>query len=606
MLDATDREAMHRKYAVEREKRLRSDGIRQWRALDGIVASADTDPFTAVMPRETVHDHVEFLFIGGGFAGLTICARLKEAGFDDFRILEAGGDFGGVWYWNRFPGAMCDTAAMVYLPLLEETGHMPSAKYVHGPEILAHAQRIGRHYDLYPHALFSTHLESLTWDESASRWIVRTREGDKFTATTVAMGTGPLNRPHLPGIPGIETYQGEAFHTARWDFNVTGGDWDGGVMTRLADKRVGIIGTGATAVQCIPQLGRDSGELFVFQRTPSAVDVRGNHPIDPQWYAALEPGWQAKWLRNFVQLQATGLAEEDLVHDGWTDGAKRIVARMLASDKPPAELTHADFMAAYHDSDDEQMTRIRARVDEIVEDPQTAQQLKAWYRQYCKRPCFHDDYLPTYNRPNVHLVDTDGRGVERIDETGVWVDGVHYELDVIVYASGFEFNSEYTFKSGLEVYGRDGRTLTETWAEGMQTFQGMHIHGFPNLFIIGHAQGSALLSNITSNYTDQGFTIAAILGHLRASGARTVEASAAAQAAWVESVLTVPKGIVGGPDCTPGYYNNEGQHEGRRERLNSGRFPGGSLAFFDYVADWRTNGRFEGLEFDGAAVPPSG
>lgn len=600
-----ERAAIKAKYLAERDKRIRTDGIAQYKSLGGILKLSDErDPYTDVKPREPLKDHVDFLFLGGGFAGLTVCARLKEAGITNFRILESGGDFGGVWYWNRFPGAMCDTAAMVYLPMLEETGTVPSAKYVRGPEILAHAQSIARTYDLYPHALFSTHLESLTWDEENARYTVKTRQGDEFTATHVAMATGPLNKPHLPGIPGIESFKGQAMHTARWDFEATGGGWNGEVMEKLKDKRVAVIGTGATGVQCIPELGRDSGELFVFQRTPSAVAVRGNHAIDKDWFASLDKGWQTKWQRNFIQLMSSGMAEVDYVQDGWTDGMKRITGRMLAecakAGKPPT--IPDDFIKAYHLSDDELMTAVRDRTDEVVEDKKTADALKAWYRQFCKRPCFHDEYLKTYNRPNVHLIDTDGNGVERIDETGIWANGQHYPVDVIVYATGFEFNSGYTFKSGLEVYGRDGVTLTDAWSEGLQTYHGMHVNGFPNLFIVGFTQGSSLASNVTSNYLDHGPTIVSILKKQAELGAKTVDVPKEVQDKWVELILTSTRGILGGPECTPGYYNNEGQEEGRKEQLNFGRYPAGSLAYFDYIAGWRADGKFAGLEFDGKAV----
>lgn len=600
-----ERKALQDKYREERDKRVRADGIHQYKPLGGILKlDEDKDPYTDVKPREPVHDHVDFLFLGGGFAGLTVCAKLKQAGFDSIRILESGGDFGGVWYWNRFPGAMCDTAAMVYLPMMEEVGTVPSAKYVRGPEILAHAHRIANHFDLYPHALFSTHLEELRWDEDRSLYVVKTREGDEFTATHVAMGTGPLNRPHLPGIPGLETFKGQAMHTARWDFSVTGGGWNDEVLEGLKDKRVGVIGTGATGVQCIPTLGRDSGSLHVFQRTLSAVAIRGNHAIDKEWFDQLDKGWQTKWLRNFCQLMSTGYAPVDYVHDGWTDGVQRITKRMLemCAKEGRAPTGMEDYMKAYHLSDDEYTSAIRARTDEVVKDPATADGLKAWYRQFCKRPCFHDEYLQTFNRPNVTLVDTDGKGVERIDETGVWANGKHYDLDVLVYATGFEFNSEYTYKSGLEVYGRGGQTLTDAWKNGMESFQGMHVSGFPNLFVIGFAQGSSLASNITSNYTEHGPTVASILQKKKELGAKTVEVPKATQDDWVELILKGDRGIIGGPDCTPGYYNNEGQVEGRRERLNFARYPAGPMAFFDYIAEWRANGKFEGLEFDGKPV----
>lgn len=349
-------------------------------------------------------------------------------------------------------------------PLLEETGYVPSAKYVPASEIWAHAKRIAEQWNLYERAAV-TKVTELIWDEDRSRWIVRTDRGDDFTATHVAMGTGPLQRPKLPGIEGIDAFAGHSFHTSRWDYDYTGGGASGAPMAKLADRRVGIIGTGATAVQCIPHLARDAGELLVFQRTPSSIDVRNNHPIDPDWFAALPAGWQQEWLTNFTVLQTGGFADEDLVMDGWTDISQRIRDRVVvALSEPGAEFTPELVQRAFEDSDDEKMTEIRARVDAVVADPETAEALKPWYRQLCKRPCFHDEYLAAFNRPSVHLVDTDGKGVERIDETGVWVGGVHHEVDCLIYASGFEFGADTTRRSGFDAVGRGGLTLAERWS----------------------------------------------------------------------------------------------------------------------------------------------
>ena len=353
-----DRDALRRKYREERDKRLRPDGNDQYIEVTGVFERYVEDPYVEPTEREPLFDEVDVAFIGGGFAGLITGARLREAGVDDVRIIEKGGDFGGTWYWNRYPGAQCDTAAFVYLPLLEETGHMPSEKYTHAPEILEHSRRIGRRFDLYDNAVFSTEVTSLTWEDEAKHWIIRTNRGDEMRARFVAMGTGPLHRPKLPGIDGIETFQGHSFHTSRWDYDYTGGDPDGAPLDRLRDKRVGIIGTGATAVQCIPHLARSAQELYVFQRTPSSIDVRNNHDIDPDWFRTLKPGWQAEWLMNFTTLQTGGFADEDLVKDGWTDIAQRIRDRVLAN--PDQEFTREAFIQAYEDSDDEKMTEIRA------------------------------------------------------------------------------------------------------------------------------------------------------------------------------------------------------------------------------------------------------
>jgi len=331
------------------------------------------------------------------------------------RIIEKGGDFGGTWYWNRYPGAQCDTASFVYMPLLEETGHMPTEKYAHAPEILEHCQRIGKQFELYANALFHTEVTDLEWDAGRSRWIIRTNRGDEFTAQFLGMGTGPLHVPKLPGIPGIESFRGHSFHTSRWDYDYTGGDPNGAPMEKLADKRVAIIGTGATAVQCVPHLARACQELYVFQRTPSSVDVRDNRPTDPEWFAEIAtPGWQQRWLENFTANQTGGIVADDLVMDGWTDLARRVREKIMSL--PAEEFTPEGMLAAYEDSDFEKMEEIRNRVDSIVEDPETAQALKAWYRQLCKRPCFHDEYLDAYNEPGTHLVDTDGSSLLQVEE----------------------------------------------------------------------------------------------------------------------------------------------------------------------------------------------
>ncbi len=604
MTDTIDHEALRQKYRTERDKRIRPDGNEQYLQPTGKFEHLLDDPYTTPVEREPLTDDVTFAFIGGGFSGLTCGARMVQAGLTDVRIIEGGGDFGGAWYWNRYPGAMCDTAAMVYLPLLEETNHMPSMKYVFAPEIFGHAQRIARTFGLYDKAVFSTNVTKLEWNDGEQRWIIHTDRGDAMRAKFVAMGTGPLHRPKLPGIPGIETFGGYGFHTSRWDYGFTGGDPSGAPMTNLADKRVGIIGTGATSVQCIPALGRDAKELFVFQRTPSSIDVRNNHAIDPEWFATLGPGWQQKWLTNFATLQTGGFADEDLVQDGWTDISKRIrdrVVAMMQAD-PGSGVTSASFgpemmLKAYEDSDDEKMEEIRARVDAIVEDELTAAALKPWYRQLCKRPCFHDEYLQTYNRPNVHLVDTDGKGVERIDEGGVWVNGTHYDLDVLIYASGFEVGTSYARRAGFETFGRDGETLTDHWADGMRTLHGMHVHGFPNLFIVGPNQGANLISNITQNLTEAGTTIAAIVGHALAAEAGEVEVSEQAVADWVTLLQSHARAFIGSPECTPGYYNNEGGPIGPKERLNGSGYPMGPIAYWQYLDGWRSSGTFAGLDF---------
>lgn len=598
MTSAIDKHAILERYIVERDKRLRADGNAQYRDMTGAFADYAIDPYTPVQERAPLHDHVTFAFIGGGFAGLVTGARLAEAGITDVRLIDKAGDFGGNWYWNRYPGAQCDTASMVYMPLLEETGHMPSEKYAHAPEILEHCRRIGRRYDLYRHALFHTEVTALTWDGANQVWVIETNRGDRFTAKYVGLGTGPLHIPKLPGIAGIEDFGGHSFHTSRWDYEYTGGNPSGALMDKLADKRVAIIGTGATSVQVVPHLARAAKQLFVVQRTPSSVDVRNNAPTDPAWFAQVStPGWQRRWLENFTANQAFILSpetvEEDLVQDGWTDVSRRMRARIAAL--PDDKRTTRDILGVWEDADFEKMSEIRARTGAVVQDPATAEKLQAWYRQFCKRPCFHDTYLQAFNTPGTHLVDTDGRGVERITGTGFVVDGQEYAVDCIIYASGFKTGVGLQGLASFDPVGRDGLSLYASWAEGMRSKHGIHVRGFPNLFLVSPTQGANLISNIPHNLTESGRTIAAIVAHAESVGANEVEVTQAAQDAWVDLLLTGPS-RARSADCTPGYYNNEGQDPGPAARYAVG-YPQGPSAYFRYLDAWTRSGDFEGLEF---------
>jgi cyclohexanone monooxygenase len=586
-----DPDALRERYRLERDKRLRPDGNEQYVEMTGQFGHYIEDPYVQFQPRDPVTDDVEVAIIGGGFAGLLIGARLREAGVDDLRMIEKGGDFGGTWYWNRYPGAMCDTEAYIYLPLLEETGYIPTEKYAKAPEILEHSQRIATHYDLYRNALLQTGVSELRWDEDDSRWLVRTDRGDEFKARFVCMANGPLNRPKLPGIPGLESFNGHSFHTSRWDYDYTGGSSKGN-LTGLRDKRVGIIGTGATAIQAIPHLGESAQHLYVFQRTPSSVDVRANRPTDPEWAASLEPGWQQKRVENFSLLTTGGYAEEDLVQDGWTEiiGKFLVGMRKRGAEMGPEEAARVMEMADF-----EKMEQIRHRVDEIVEDPATAEALKPWYRQFCKRPCFHDEYLPTYNRPNVTLVDTQGRGVERITEKGVVANGVEYELDCIVYATGFEVGTEYERRAGYPIYGEDGLSLGEKWKDGITTLFGMHSHGFPNCFIVSIAQ-VGISANIPHILDEQSKHIAYVIKQAEEREVRTLDVTPEAESDWVQKVMDASLFSLEFLEaCTPGYYNNEGQPNGELARQN-GTYAAGIMKFAEQLSEWRQSGDMPGLE----------
>jgi cyclohexanone monooxygenase len=588
-----DPQAIRERYRAERDKRLRADGELQYLEIDGEYARyIEHDPYVAPgFTREPVTDEIDVAVIGGGFSGLLAGAHLKDAGVTNVRIIEMGGDFGGTWYWNRYPGAQCDIESYCYLPLLEELNYVPKEKYSYVGEIFEHSQRIGRHYGLYDLALFQTQVKALRWDESIKRWRISTNRNDDIKARFVMMCLGTSSRARLPGIPGIKDFKGHSFHTARWDYNYTGGDTNGG-MTGLADKRVAIIGTGATGIQCVPRTAEYAKELYVFQRTPSTVDYRGNKPTDPEWAKTLEPGWQRARRANFNDVFMGKPVETDLVSDGWTDIARKLMS-LPKSDKP---LTPAEIGERMELADMEKMNGIRARVDAEVKKPDAAEALKPWYRQMCKRPTFNDEFLPAFNRDNVTLVDvSESKGVDRITEKGVVANGREYEVDCIIYASGFEVTSEFSRRLGIPVIeGRGGQSLYEYWAEGFQTLHGFSTRGFPNWFYVGISQNGFSV-NVTSVLDDQAKHITYIIKEALGRGATTVEPTQEAQEEWV---ATIRKLALTNRDfqesCTPGYYNNEG---GRRTgSLNGETYTPGINAFNKLIAEWRAQGDLKGLE----------
>jgi cation diffusion facilitator CzcD-associated flavoprotein CzcO len=587
-----DPEALREKYRLERDKRIRTDGNEQYVEVSGEFSSYVEDPYVAGSDtRAPLSDEVDVIIVGGGFGGLLTAAHLRQAGVEDLRLIEKGGDVGGTWYWNRYPGAACDVESYVYLPLLEEVGYVPQEKYAHAPEILRHSRAIAEKYDLYRNACFQTEVTGMDWDEDSNRWIVSTNRGDRMRARFVCMANGPLHRPKLPGISGVSSFQGHTFHTSRWDYDYTGGDSTGN-LSKLADKRVGIIGTGATAIQCVPHVGAAAKELFVFQRTPSSVDIRDNRPTDSTWSESLEPGWQQARMDNFNILVSGGWQPEDLVKDGWTDIIRKLL--IMVQNEENADLSPAGIAKKMELADFQKMEQIRDRVTALVEDEATAEALKPWYRQFCKRPCFHDDYLATFNRPTVQLVDTAGKGVERITENAVVVDGVSYEVDCLIYATGFEVGTSYVRRSGYELHGRDGLSLSDKWDQGVRTLHGMHSRDFPNCFILSNTQ-SAFTVNFPHALAEQAKHLAYIVNHALTNEMTRVETTREAEDKWVETIIGLARdGQKFLEECTPGYYNNEGK-PGERSGQNS-PYGAGSVKFFELLQAWRDEGSLEGLE----------
>ena len=590
-----DVDALRRKYAEERARRLRPDGIAQYVETSGPFARFAEDPWVdGTFTRKPLADEVDVAIVGAGFGGLLTGVRLRQLGVESVRLIDRAADVGGTWYWNRYPGIACDVESYVYMPLLEELGYIPTEKYAKGAEIFAHCRRIAQHYDLYRDACLQTEVQEIRWDAGRSRWIIRTDRGDQMRARFVSMANGYQAKPKLPGIEGLGSFRGKAFHTSRWDYRYTGDE-----LENLAGKRVGIIGTGATAVQCVPHLAAAAKELYVFQRTPSSVDVRANRRTDPQWAEALEPGWQHRRIQNFQILTAGGQAAEDLVADAWTSITRKLPVMRHDGDavadpqRRSRDIEIADFA---------KMEEIRARVDEVVTDPVTAEALKPWYGYFCKRPCFHDEYLQTFNRDNVTLVDTRGRGVQRIIESGVVVDGVIYELDCLIFATGFEVGTDYCRRTGFELVGRDGVTLTQKWGDGVRTFQGLCANGFPNCFIESIAQ-SGLTVNFPYLLDVQATHVAWVIAWALAEGATEIEASAAAEAAWVDAVVARSAASAErARTCTPGYYNREGRADAKTRQGSF--FFGAPTEYADLLEAWRARGDLEGLMVRRAEAAP--
>lgn len=581
-----DAGALERKYREERDRRLRVDGNEQYIKIEGEFAHYLEDPYSKRVERDSIEEELDVVVLGGGFGGLLTGARLHDAGITNVRLIDKGGDFGGTWYWNRYPGAACDVESYSYMPLLEETGYIPTEKYARAEELLEHSRRIGRHFGLYEKALFHTQIIEARWHQDRMRWLVTTDRGDRLWSRYLVTASGPLQEPKLPGIPGVETFKGHSFHTSRWDYDYTGGGSLGG-LSGLAGKSVGIIGTGATAVQCIPHLAAAAERLYVFQRTPSSIYFRNDRPTDPGWAEQLAPGWQQRRMNNYISVMSGTPEAEDQVDDGWTKTIYSIM-KSLPSDATPAQIGERMRMAdlAY-------MEEVRQRVDDVVQDEQTREALKPWYNRMCKRPCFHDDYLKSFNMPGVTLVDTAGQGVERITEDAVVVGGREYKVDCLIFATGFALGA-YINGAVMPVYGRGGVAQTDWWKDGARTLHGIHVHNFPNYFILSTTQ-SAWGANFPHMMNEQAKHIAYIIAEAQRRGLGSVEVTREAEAAWLnhheESAGAVIKMWM---DCTPSFWNEEGQ--ATRKMVMNGSYGRGVLALVNIFEEWREAGKLEGLK----------
>ena len=591
-----DPDAVRARYLAERDKRLvpgRAD-IRDLRTDEHFARYRD-DPHTAFVARQPVVDEVDVVIVGGGIAGVVAGANLRKAGVERIRIVDLAGGIGGTWYWNRYPGVMCDVESYIYIPMLEELGYVPTRRYAWGEEILGCLQALADRFGLVDDALFHTGVQRAEWDEDAARWRVHTDRGDLVTCRHYVLAPGILNLMKLPPIAGMEDFAGRSFHTARWDYAYTGGGAHE-ALTGLEGKVVALLGTGASGIQCLPPLAESAERVYVFQRTPSAVGVRGNRPTDPHFGDALEPGWQKARMDNFQAIMLGRPVDADLVDDGWTH-------HYAAVHHPPRgrDMTLAEYLQSAEAFDYGIMEEHRHRVDELVADPVTAEVLKPYYRYLCKRPCFHDEYLQAFNHPNVTLVDCP-TGIDRVTDKAVVVDGEAYDVDCIIYGTGFEAElTPLPRRAGHEVVGRDGVTLADKWADGAATLFGMMIRGFPNLMVMPAPGQQAV---VTVNYTQLavfgGEFVGRLVGLLDQGGVEVFDVSAEAEADWTKQIVdSFVDGSAVMAACTPSRLNNEGHPEAMKPRNgNYGRGMGDWFAYRELLERWLDDGAFEGLELE--------
>ncbi len=614
---------LRQKYRLERDKRVRVDGNDQYLEVKGDFSYFVEDPYIdEEISRDSLEKTFHTVIIGGGFGGVLSGARLREQGIDDFRIIEKGGDFGGTWYWNRYPGASCDIESYIYFPLLEETSFIPKRKYTDAAETLDYFKVLSDKFSLKENALFQTEVNEVKWISDEKLWFIKTNRQDSIKARYVIHANGFLNRPKLPAMKGINDYQGHTFHTSRWDYAYTGGNSNGN-LNNLRDKKVAIIGTGATAVQCVPHLAAGAKKLYVFQRTPSSIDERNNSNTDIDWFNAQKSGWQKERKENFEGFLTGNFTDKDLVNDGWTEIFRTILGGLIKNGPSKLVLlswvltapfyknfykvglrtyirnkfmnfvTREDINKKVEIVDFQKMEKVRARADALVKDPKTAESLKPYYRQLCKRPCFHDEYLQAFNNDNVELIDTDGQGVKELSAEGIIHDGKEYKVDCIIFASGFEVGTDYSRRCGYQVSGIDGITLSEKWKDGLATFHGIHSKGFPNSFFYGPGQGP-MTANFTHSLDEQSAHVAYILKQLDKKNMKYVEASEEAESDWINTIISKARNMQSFQEaCTPGYYNNEGKPNTNPANNTYG---GGALEYFKLLKDWRKNDKLQGLK----------
>ncbi|KAJ5471246.1 hypothetical protein N7530_008603 [Penicillium desertorum] len=597
-----DLQKIQDQYDVERKKRLRPDGPAQYVSFtDEPTNMFHSNGNVAIDNSLLQEKKARVLIVGAGFGGLLFAVRLLQSGFlraTEILFVDTAGGFGGTWWWNKYPGLACDVESYTYMPLLEETKYMPSQKYVNGPELREHANRIAGQWNLSERALFQTVVNKLAWNDQDRQWTVHvTPHGQSPTAIQsdfVILATGLLNSPKIPKLDGLETYKWKVFHTSRWDYEYTGGSPSSPTMHRLQDKTIGFVGTGASAVQVIPHLAQWVKKVIVFQRTPSSVDWRRNHPTDRTWWAKMVQGgsgWQRERMENFNSFCSNEdpLPDIDLVDDGWTK--MRSFSVLIGS---PSGLDQ-DHLTRMHQLDLHRQEAIRRRVESTVTDQATARALKPWYPGWCKRPCFSDNFLTAFNRSNVSLTG------------GILAEGQEYDLDAIIFGTGYSLGGSAD-RGNLTVTGRDNQTLQVKWQKGLTSLHGVMTNGFPNLFFPGPYQAGASANQVY--VLDQ---LAVHVAHIISEAGKltskrnpgvtvigfTIEPSSRSEGEWTSKVLMRARALGVILNCTPGYFNREGVQFGDLEGLlaaQSGIWGEGIKSYVKEIEGWRRTGGLAGLD----------
>ncbi|KAK4139804.1 pyridine nucleotide-disulfide oxidoreductase [Dichotomopilus funicola] len=627
---------LSQKYTAEAAKRLRPDGLSQFVRLKDAgserLRTLAEDPWAdhaALNAKPLVQDGSKhkFVILGAGFGGLLYAVRLIEAGLasqpSDILLVDAAGGFGGTWWWNRYPGLHCDIESYSYMPLLEKTGYVPKKKYSTGPELRDYANLIADKWSLHDKALFRSSIKAARWDDATQLWTVDATENRgpgeearelKLHGQYLLVASGILTNPHVPKVTGLEDFAGPLFHTARWDYKVTGGSPVDEKLTGLEGKRVGIIGTGATAIQAVPKIAKYAKELYVFQRTPSSVNWRGQRPTDPEeWKTkiATKQGWQRDRMLNLDSFLTDAPEEENLVADGWTEmpAFSAVIGSPRYGIIEPTPEKIAQHVGRIYKLDLPHTESVRARTERIVQNPETAAKLKAWYPTWCKRPCFSDEYLEAFNQSNVHLVDTDGKGIDSATSGGLVFAGKEYPLDILILSTGYVTPSigggSPAVRTGIDIFGRNGRSMDEKWQNhGASTLHGVSSNGFPNLFFAPLSQSAQASNNaFTLDVGTEHIVHVIEKAEARTGGNAIVEVTSEAEEAWALEIMRRAGWFATVMGCTPGYVTSEGEalkvsqdpvEMARKAR--SSNWSEGMASFLKLLEEYRADGSIKGFE----------